>query len=61
MNIRVSYSFDLDVWNYLRSVYKFVWHKHGRDGLQNKLLLALPDRVGGDLKKARDEKSKESN
>ena len=52
----MDYSLDLDVWNYLRSVYKFVWDNHGRSGLQDKLLLSLPDGVRAGLKKAKDEK-----
>ncbi len=56
MDIKVSYSLDLDVWNYLRSVYKFVWYKHGRDNLQDKFFSALPERVRIDLKNSKSEK-----
>lgn len=56
MDIKVSYSLDLDVWNYLRSVYRFVWYKHGRDNLQDKFFSALPERVRIDLKNSKSEK-----
>jgi hypothetical protein len=56
MRIKVGYSLDLDVWNYLRSVYRFVWYKHGRNNLQEKLFLALPDKSRESLKRAKSER-----
>jgi hypothetical protein len=55
MNIKVDYSLDLDVWNYLRSVYRFVWLKHGRENIHNKLLLALPKELRVGLRNATNE------
>ncbi len=56
MKIIVDYSLDLDTWNYLRSVYRFVWYIHGRSNLQKKLLSALPEDLVADLKSTKDEK-----
>ncbi len=54
MEIRASYSFDLDVWNYLHSVYKFAWYKHGKSNLQEKLLSSLPNDLVANLQNAKD-------
>lgn len=47
---------DQDIWNYLNSVYKFVWYKHGRDNIQDKIILALPEKFKTSLKNAKNEK-----
>lgn len=56
MKIKVSYVFWRDVWNYLHSVYRFKWLKHGRSDVRDKLFLSLPVEFQEGLERAKDEK-----
>jgi hypothetical protein len=43
MKFIVSYSREKDINNYLNSVWKFSYQKHGREGMENKLLKWFPE------------------
>jgi len=53
MKIKVDYSLDLDVWNYLHSIYSFTWLKHGRNNIQDKFFRSLPLKLQAELKKTK--------
>ena len=48
MKIKIKYSLQRDINNYIDSLYRFRWNKHGRKNIQNNLLNPFPD----DFKKA---------
>jgi hypothetical protein len=53
MKIKVKYSLGHDVGNYFNALYKFRWIKHGREGVQEELLKALPESFKTALKEAK--------
>lgn len=55
MTIKVCYSFDRDVQNYLDSVYKFKYFKHGREEIVDDLLKNYPGEFKTALKNAAEE------
>lgn len=55
MTIKVCYSFDRDVQNYLDSVYKFKYLKHGREEIVDDLLKNYPEEFKAALKNASNE------
>jgi len=42
MQLKVTYSFERDINNYVDSLYHFRWDKHGREDLQENLLKPFP-------------------
>jgi hypothetical protein len=53
MKFIVKYSLEKDVNNYLNSVWKFSYLKHGRTDIQNKLLNSLPKEFQENIAKAK--------
>ncbi|MGI5841247.1 MAG: hypothetical protein ACOX6N_03460 [Patescibacteria group bacterium] len=53
MKFIVDYSIDKDTNNYLNSVWKFTYLKHGRDNIQTKLLATLPEQFRKEIAKAK--------
>lgn len=49
----ISYSQEKDIWNYLDSVWKFAYIKHGRINLREKLLRNFPQYFKDNLDKAK--------
>jgi hypothetical protein len=52
----VNYSAEKDINNYLNSVWKFSYLKHGRENIQDKLLNSLPEKFREDILSTKDEK-----
>lgn len=52
MQIKVKYSFQHDLDNYLDALYDFKWIRHGRKDIQDNLLKPFPDDFKRSLKKA---------
>jgi len=55
MKFIVSYSQEKDVWNYLNSVWRFTYHKHGREDIRERLLSNFPQDFRDELNKAKTE------
>ena len=55
MKIEVEYLFERDAINYLSSVYKFKWSKHGRKGLEDRIARYLPESFYNGVRKAKSE------
>lgn len=59
MQIKVSYSFHHEVENYLNSLYRFGWLKHGRTDIQERLLRPFPKSFRSALRGAKNEQEAE--
>lgn len=55
MQIKVTYSKEKDIDNYINSVWRFKWNKHGRKGIREKLLDPFPENFKKNLTAAEDE------
>src|SRR3989344_7387465 len=55
MDIRLNYSLERDIGNYVNALYRFKWLKHGRGDIQEKLLAPFPKPFKHHLEKAKNE------
>lgn len=56
MKLKITYSLEKEIDNYINSLYSFRWHKHGRNDIQEKLLSPFPEDFKKNLKNAKSEK-----
>lgn len=56
MKLKVEFSLDHEINNYVNSLYKFRWLKHGRKHIQENLLKPFPENFKKELSKCKSEK-----
>lgn len=56
MKLKVEFSLDHEVNNYVNSLYKFRWLKHGRRNIQENLLKPFPESFKKDLSRCKNKK-----
>lgn len=56
MKLKVTFSLNHEINNYVNSLYKFRWLKHGRKNIQENLLKPFPESFKKDLSRCKSEK-----